>query len=294
MKYIALFSAALFAANAFAQNITESDTILIVNSPKNITITETQKGLKVTIIGTENDSTFTSSYFEQYPDNSAIKSRQLFSNPFSFHDEDENCFLTSGGLLFGFVTAPGMPGAMDIEPQKSYEISWLNMLAVKFRDKAKRNSLSIGIGIDWRNYRSTKNVRFISSDNNGIDLAPYPDDCRPKYSRLKVFSLGFPIIYKHTFTHGKYGISKFALSAGAILNYNSHASLSSSWLDTQGIEVKETTNHIGHSKFTVDFIGIINLTSNLGIYAKYSPMDVLRDNHGPGFKTFSAGFIFAY
>ena len=293
MKHIYILTALLISTAASAQEIAKNDTILTVKNPKNIVITEDKNCVKVAIKGTDTDSTFISTYEEKFSENATITSHQMFVSPWS-RDCEGTSTAISNGLMFGFVTAPGMPQTMDVEMSKSFEISWLNMVAVRFSDKAHKNFLSIGMGLDWRNYRSTKGTRFISTDDGGIAFDVYPDGCRPKYSRLKVFSLGFPILYKHSFKNDRHNRSKFSISAGAILNYNSHASLSSSWVNAEGNEVKESTNHIGHNKFTVDLIGIISLNSNFGIYAKYSPMDVLRDTKGPGFKTFSAGFIFAY
>ena len=294
MKNLFIYTAILCSTIcATAQNVEKNDTILSIKNTKNIVITENKNGLKVSVNGTDEDSTYVSTYEEKYTDDAVFKSKQVFNSPWE-RKATGKIALTFGGLAFGFVTAPGMPGSMDVEPVKSYELSILNILGVEFRDKSLKNSLSMGFGVNWKNIRTTKNTRFVPTDDNGIAIAEYPENCKPKFSRLKEFSLSFPIMYRHSFSKNRHGVSKFAISAGAILNYNSHASLVSSWLNEDGNEVEESTNHIGQRKFTVDLMGVITVAPNVGVYAKYCPMNMLKDNYGPGFKTFSTGLIFAF
>ncbi len=294
MKKFLLYTSLLAVAlTASAQQKENNDTIISVTNAKNIVITESKSGLKVAINGTDTDSTYTSTYEEKYADGTVIKSRQIFSSPWN-RKTTGRTEMKFGGLMLGFVNAPGMPHDIDIEMSKSYEIGILNLIGVEFKDKSLQNSLSVGFGLNWKNYRTTKDTRFAPRYNEGLKIVDYPEGCKAKFSRIKIFSVTLPVIYKHTFTKNKHGNSKFAVSAGAILNYNTHGSMASSWLNDEGNEVKESTNYISHKKFTVDVIGMINITTNLGIYAKYCPMTTLKDNAGLDFRTFSTGIILAY
>lgn len=278
----------LTAMAANAQNTEKSDTVLSVNNAKNIIIIEEKSGIKVVVKGTESDSTYTSTFVQPYSDNAMVRTHQTFRQ---FRQPNGSHWI-SGGLYFGFVTAPGSPKSIGLEMGKSYEIGMLNAVGYKFSDRNNDNRLSIGIGFSWKNYRTTKNARFSPTDANGIDISTYPEGGRAKYSRLKSFSLSLPVIYERSLIK-KGKKPALTLSAGAILNWNSHASLSTAWINEDGNEVEQKTNHIGHRKFTVDFIGIVNYKS-MGIYARYCPQSFLHSGKGPDFRTFSTGLIFLY
>ena len=84
------------------------------------------------------------------------------------------------------------------------------------------------------------------------------------------------------------------MGAGAVFNYNSHASLKTKWVTVDGDRAEQKTNHIGHRRFTVDFIGLVRIWSGVNLYVRYSPNSVLRGAGQPKFNPLSSGIILYY
>ncbi len=179
---------------------------------------------------------------------------------------------------------------------KSLEISWLNMISVKYSPRVLRHTtFSIGFGFDWRNYRiSTGQHRLISTEAGGVTTAPFPEGAAPHGSRLKVFGMGIPVLITQEIPVKWLDGSRGSISVGAVFNYNSHGSLKAEWTDSNGHEATYKTNHIGHRRFTLDLIGIVKVGWGLNLYARYSPQTVLRGAGQPKFRPFSTGLIFMY
>ena len=202
-----------------------------------------------------------------------------------------NWDLTVGGPGIGWVNACGQPEGMGVEMGKSLEISWLNMIAVKYRMPWKSSHLSIGFGLDWRNYRiSTSQNRFIPTENGGVATGQYPDDVEAKGSRLKVFSLGVPLLWHQTLPFRFIG-DNCSLRLGAVFNYNPHASMKTKWETPDGEKAEQVTDHIGQRRFTIDFMAALHIGYGLNLYVKYSPNSVLRGSGQPSFTPLSSGLI---
>lgn len=276
----------------------EPDTVLIINDVRNLTITERPDGFKVYVKNSDGDSVSTLAYAQDFKYAMTIKSQQIWPISLKFNDRPKNhkngrsrshweCVMEGPGI--GWVNACDAPESLGLEMGKSLEISWLNALAVNYVMPSLRGKISIGLGFDWRNYKiSTSNQRLIVSDGV-VGVSPYPSDVIPSNSRLKVFSLGVPVLYTQSFGTGKYG-SKTQLRLGAVFNYNSHASIKSFWTDMSGSNVTEYSGDVGQRKFSVDFIAVFRVYG-IGLYVRYSPMSVLSGAGQPQFHPFSTGLM---
>ncbi len=200
----------------------------------------------------------------------------------------EHFEMICGGLTLGFTGAPGHPGNMPIEMGKSLEIGWMNIIGVKYHTHGF--SASVGFGLNWRNYKiSTQDYRFDCEGGN-IITAPYPDGSTPRNSRLKIFTMQVPVLFTQKMPF-KLFRQQQSVTAGVILGYSSHGSLLTRWTDSNGQKVKQSSNHIGHRRFTYDLYGSIGLSHYFGIYVKYSPLSVLRGSGQPSFHTLSTGVV---
>ena len=257
-------------------------------------ITESASGLKVTS-ECETDSTEKTIFFEPYDNDVNIKSRQGMHHIKAFdnsiislnHETETNrrhgWDVVSGGLAVGMVNPTAQPEGFGLQWSKSFEISWLNIIAVKYRYRSM--ALSLGIGIDWRNYRmSGGETRMVLNDEGGIGLAPYPDGCLPGFSRIKVFSLGLPLLYSQRIAHRTY------LQGGAIVNFNTNASLLTKYTSAEGNSMSVSTNSIHHRRVTLDYFGSITWRG-MGLYVRYSPHNVLLGHGSPRINPLSVGII---
>ncbi len=293
MKTSIISSLLLFAAvNVSGQ--TPADTIADITDASRLVILENASTVSVKIADDAQGDSLTE-ILTRNVDNTVIKQR-YWNSPFNIlKDNGQSKFdLCIGGPGIGWVNATGQPDGLGIEMGKSLEISWLNMLSVKYTPW-KWGTLSFGIGLDWRNYRiSTSAHRMIPTEGDGIGIDSYPEGSTPHGSRLKVFSLGVPVMWTQSMPLRWLDGCYFNFTVGAILNYNGHGSLQTKWTEADGQEAVMKTNHIGQRLFTVDFIGMVKIGWGLQAYVRYSPQTVLRGKNRPQFKPLSTGLVFMF
>ena len=150
-----------------------------------------------------------------------------------------------------------------------------------------RHYLSVGFGLDWRNYRMTNQHRFVKDDNGNISVEGYPNGSNPKFSRIKVLSLTVPFQY-HYYLKGNSFIKGF--SFGPVLNFNTYSSIKTRY-SVNGEKQKEFAKDLHKNPVTVDFMVKLRM-KYFGFYAKYSPCNVLDTTYGPKFKSVSFGVYF--
>ena len=107
-----------------------------------------------------------------------------------------------------------------------------------------------------------------------------------KFSRLKVFSLTIPFMINQALS------KNVVFSVGPVINFNTHASLKTRYI-LNGEKVKETDNNIHQNRMTIDLMAKLRFKS-IGIYAKYSPSDMLNTEFGPKFRSLSTGITLFY
>lgn len=283
MKNIFPLLLILVALSSFATN-ENTDTTIVIRQPKNVAILESPDSVSVNVTEADGSGTVITRQISQ---GNVIRSHRDYRS-LSLGTEWD---IVSGGLMFGFVDGVGAPASARLEMGKSFEIGWLNILAVS-RKLSNRSHLSLGVGIDWRNYRSTKGTLFVPADGK-VSIGSFAPDVNPRFSRLKVFSLQFPLMYTYNFiTKGKNILS--TMSVGAIFNWNSHASVKSSWRMADGSTATTSCNDVGQRKFSIDFMAKLTLCEAVGVYVRYSPYKVLTSAISPSFSTLSSGLIFFY
>ena len=184
--------------------------------------------------------------------------------------EDDGEMEATAHLGFGLVSPTNVSSGMDFPFGKSWEIFFTPIVFELYMNKAKGDLISLGVGFDWRNYRMTNDVRFIKNDDGTVVLGSYPEGSSPKFSRVKVFSLNFPLIYEHKFNR------KWGLGIGPVFNLNTYGSIKTRFTK-DGDKHKFLDKHIGQRKFTIDAMFILE-NPIVDLYLKYSPMDVLKGN----------------
>lgn len=318
MKQYIVAMVAVMASSFAGSSQEHPDTLISVENTSKIIITENPAGVEVKIVSDDgSDSSKVSVVEVEYDSKDSWTSAGTSKNPLyslfsmdrrqrkierkdrhsrSHHNsyDDVETDFYGGGFMFGFVNACEAPRGLDIEMGKSFELGIFQLIGMKTSFFGGWSAFSLGMGLDWRNYKlTTSSTRFIPVDRE-VTFGPYPEGTQPRFSRLKVFSLTFPIMWEQRFPFKVPGGDRFSISFGISLNYNGHSSLKSKWIDSSFNEVEEYCGHIGRRPFTFDYVGIVRLANWLGIYAKYSPKTVLRGNINPSFKSFSTGLILFY
>lgn len=288
-KYIATIAAALTVGAAAAQIPTDTDTITSVKNVHRLTITESADGMKVIIEGAGDNPTFRSTTSERFQE-VAVRSHHPYSALQSRKPGSTVNFIDNITVLAGMVTAPG-DGKTDIEMSKSFEIAVPELIGINIGRRRSASSLSISMGFGWRNYRTTKGTAMILDGDNDVEIKDMNNDGQLKFSRLKVFSLSFPIMYRWR-TPIKVMRKNLSVRVGGVLNWNSHASLKTSMINDEGNTINIATDRANHRKFSVDILGTIDITPQVGLYCRYCPTPMLKEGYGPQFRSFSTGLSF--
>ena len=189
--------------------------------------------------------------------------------------------LNIGGFGFGFLGTIGAPAEMKTDMSASMEV-FFNLFSYGRKYKGGRHQLNIGTGFNWKNYRMTDYNRF-DKDRLNVVVTPYPTDADINFSRLRIFSIMFPLQYKYKFH------KDFALSGAAILNWNVDGSLKTKY-NLNGQKVTEKVGRVKYNAASIDFRLGLHWRA-LSAYVKYSPCNVLKSAYGPEFNSFSAGIM---
>ncbi len=281
--YITLLTVMTAAADETVMSLSSASTVIITENAAGISVQAINEALSDTVV-----------YNRAYPAMTTVRTRQKYNSiPVCGNSHvNFNC-ISADGLGFGFVNALGAPQSMDLEMGKSFELSCLYLIGFQLNFTPHGNAVSFGLGLDWRNYRTTTGYRFaLSPDGDNISWNAYPEGCYPRASRLKVFSLQLPLTYCQPLPVRYPWGGSMELTVGAVACFNTHASIRSSWNDPDGKRVNESSSAIPYRHFTVDAIAMLRLSSFFGVYLRYSPYDVITPGHGPSFRSFSTGISF--
>jgi hypothetical protein len=272
---------------------TAQDTVIVVNQAKKVTIERTRNSMAVKVEGNaENPDYFYSQKMEVDSTASFITEEKSanwdFTIPFVGKKEEKRehqTDLCAGGFGFGMVNALDTPDGMKVDMGASYEVSLDHLLRFNYYVLPYSTSVSMGFGMTWRNYRMTGQTRFIK-EGDKLVLGAYPEGSDIKFSRLKVFSLTIPFMINQALGR------KVVFSVGPVINFNTYGSLKTRYV-LNDEKVKETDKNIHQNSMTIDLMAKLRFNS-LGIYAKYSPSDMLNTEFGPKFRSFSTGIIWFY
>ena len=271
---------------------TVQDTIIVVNQAKKVTIEKKHNSMSVKVEGSEDNPGYFYSQRMEVDSTAAVIIEEKnadwdFNIPFVNKNSKTKKYrgnLCVGGFGFGVVNAIETSEGMDMDMGASYEFSLDHLLRFNY-NVLPATSVSMGFGMTWRNYRMTGRTRFIK-DGDKLVLGAYPEGSDIKFSRLKVFSLTVPFMINQSLGR------KVVFSVGPVVNFNTHASLKTRYT-LNGEKVKEKNNNIHQNRMTVDLMAKLRFNS-LGVYAKYSPSDMLNTDFGPKFRSFSTGITLFY
>lgn len=269
------------------------DTVKVIEGAHRMVLTENKNGVTVTVSGKEGDSLYTYSYHKPFAPDATVSTHQRSNNwelalPLSSRKKPAKYpsnAITIGGLAFGGVVAVGAPGMMCTNKGKSWEIMLLNAIAYQ-RSFTPTDKLSVGIGVDWKNYRLDENMRYYQNDEGRITIGTYGEEVSKQSSRIKTFAWLVPITYKRNL------FSKLWLNVGAVLNFNSYASVKTKYR-IGDIKHEHFNDNIRQNVVTCDVMAGLSY-SGFGLYVKYSPCNVLKESTGLKFQSLTAGIILLY
>lgn len=272
-----------------AQDKVECDTVTNVKNAGNVIITETGGGVKVLIKGAGDDKDYVYSYKQSASPDSKISISQDWNLhlPFTKSSVSGNkkkrskWSVVSGGFYFGYNNT--VDETIGEKTTSSMEIAWDRILGMQYKPFANGPAFSLGFGVGWKNIGFKDTYKCFSGDRNQIYIGQFDEERIPKSSRLKVFSLRVPFMASHKL------FPDLRLSAGTIMNVNTHASVKNCYLREDDVKVEESFSGVPVRKVSWDVMGALSWDC-IGVYVKYCPQTMFKSGKGPQFKTFSIGF----
>ena len=287
MKTLIILAMGIWAGSMSCLAQTSQDTTIVVNNAKKITIEKSRNSMAVKVEGTADNPDYFYSQTMEVDSSAAVITTEKnadwdFTIPFVNKNKKSRRYymtesLTSIGI--GMVNALHAPDDLNVDMGASYELSVDNLLKFRY-NLLPTTSVSLGAGVSWRNYRMTGHTRFVKEGNN-IVLDNYPEGADIKFSRLKIFSITVPFMVNQAIGR------KAVLSLGPVVNINTYGSLKTRYV-LNDEKIKEQSKNIRQNSATIDFMAKLRL-GEIGVYAKYSPSDVLNTAFGPEFNSFSTG-----
>ncbi|MBR4845339.1 MAG: hypothetical protein IKU98_02855 [Bacteroidaceae bacterium] len=292
-KTIALVTLMMSVTSVFAQQ----ETFL---QPQKVVIESNSDSMSITIEGRQGEPDFEYSRTVYLAQDEVVVTRERrtasieFNIPFmnntktkekSYSENKSHSKVKMRGFGVGFVDALETPTGMNVDMGASYELMVPSIFEWAWYPGHSSFNLSIGIGLNWKNYRMTDRNRFIP-EGNDILIGPYPEGATIEFSRLKVFSWTVPMLMSYEFNDWV----EFRL--GPVVNLNTHASLKTRYSLNEE-EKKETHNLKHYNRLTIDLMGAVCI-KRLAYYVKYSPCDVLDIDYAPSFKGISSGLILGF
>lgn len=293
MKKLLILALSLLIGGLGCYANTLQDTIIVVKNPNQVTIEKTRNSMSVKVEGSADNPDYYYLQKMEVDSTAAVITEEKnadwdFTIPFigkKKENRKSGMNLCVGGFGFGMVNAIDAPDDMNVDMGASYELMWDNILKFNYYVVPYTTSISMGFGMTWRNYRMTGRICFIKEGDNLV-LGAYPENSEIKFSRLKVFSLMVPFMINQSLSRN------IVLSVGPVINFNTHASLKTRYT-LNGKKVKEISNDIHQNKMTIDLMAKLCFRL-IGVYAKYSPSNVLNTEFGPKFRSFSMGITLSY
>lgn len=195
--------------------------------------------------------------------------------------------VTSGLIGFGWNTTVDQTAGLKQRGSHSIDFFWGHMLALRYQTACNGPSVSLGFGIDFRNWVTREGLYGRMTPDKGIiGCQPWPEGAVDGSSRLYAFSMMFPLTIRQDLTHG------FAMTAGASLDVTTHASVKSSYrLDD--VKYSSSWDGFDHNAIGVSFIGALQW-HDIGVFARYTPTSPVKAKNGINFKTFTVGIAVAW
>ena len=269
-----------------------NDTVT-VEKPDRVIITETGGNMKVRVEGREGNSNFILERTHQ-ADGSTVERETEGWNPTYlpvFKKRAKQGYIGEGHLplfILGMNSAQGGPDDLDVEMGRSYEIGFYPIY-VEGPRLGRHVRLFTGLGFDWKNWRMTGPTRFLKQDNHVV-LAPYPEAADINFSRIKVFSLGIPLLAEWQVKIAR-GYTMW-WNGGAIVNFNTYGSLKTRYRMPEEGKQKELNKRIHQVPVTADVFTSVGL-NDVGFYLRWSPCHVIQEKYGPSFTSLSVGLMLA-
>lgn len=294
MKKLFILLLLAISATANAVEVSENDTLTILK-PKKVRIITGDSIQKIKVYGREGEDKYTYESKILLVDSNYVSEQSINKETWSFDFVKSKSHGTgyplkqknlSSRLGFGLCYGANADYKGPQSVGSSWEIMW-TIVEIEKYGYGKHNGFSIGFGINWRNFRIDGRSKFVKLDDGTITEENLPAGYDNDFSRIKVFSLTIPVMWKYRTKQVTFGL-------GPVFNINTYASIKNRYWDADGEKHKQMFKKIHQRPITVDIMAEVSFHNWFSIYGKFSPMTILNSTyaHDVNFQPVSFGIYF--
>ena len=294
MKKLFILLLLAISATANAVEVSENDTLTILK-PKKVRIITGDSIQKIKVYGREGEDKYTYESKILLVDSNYVSEQSINKETWSFDFVKSKSHGTgyplkqknlSSRLGFGLCYGANADYKGPQSVGSSWEIMW-TIAEIEKYGYGKHNGFSIGFGVNWRNFRMDGRSKFVKLDDGTITEEALPAGYDNDFSRIKVFSLTIPVMWKYRTKQVTFGL-------GPVFNINTYASIKNRFWDADGEKHKEMFKKIHQRPITVDIMAEVSFHNWFSIYGKFSPMTILNSTYAKdvNFQPVSVGVYF--
>lgn len=294
MKKLFILLLLAISATANAVEVSENDTLTILK-PKKVRIITGDSIQKIKVYGREGEDKYTYESKILLVDSNYVSEQSINKETWSFDFVKSKSHGTgyplkqknlSSRLGFGLCYGANADYKGPQSVGSSWEIMW-TIAEIEKYGYGKHNGFSIGFGINWRNFRMDGRSKFVKLDDGTITEENLPAGYDNDFSRIKVFSLTIPVMWKYRTKQVTFGL-------GPVFNINTYASIKNRYWDADGEKHKQMFKKIHQRPITVDIMAEVSFHNWFSIYGKFSPMTILNSTYANdvNFQPVSFGIYF--
>ena len=294
MKKLFILLLLAISATANAVEVLENDTLTILK-PKKVRIITGDSIQKIKVYGREGDDKYTYESKILLVDSNYVSEESINKDTWTFDFIKSKSHGTgyplkqrnlSSRLGFGLCYGANADYKGPQSVGSSWEIMW-TIAEIEKYGYGKHNGFSIGVGVHWRNFRIDGRSKFVKLDDGTITEEALPAGYDNDFSRIKVFSLTIPVMWKYRTKQVTFGL-------GPVFNINTYASIKNRYWDAEGEKHKQIFKKIHQRPITVDIMAEVSFHNWFSIYGKFSPMTILNSTYANdvNFQPVSFGIYF--
>lgn len=294
MKKLFILLLLAISATANAVEVLENDTLTILK-PKKVRIITGDSIQKIKVYGREGEDKYTYESKILLVDSNYVSEESINKDTWTFDFIKSKSHGTgyplkqrnlSSRLGFGLCYGANADYKGPQSVGSSWEIMW-TIAEIEKYGYGKHNGFSIGFGVNWRNFRIDGRSKFVKLDDGTITEEGLPAGYDNDFSRIKVFSLTIPVMWKYRTKQVTFGL-------GPVFNINTYASIKNRYWDADGEKHKQIFKKIHQRPITVDIMAEVSFHNWFSIYGKFSPMNILNSTYANdvNFQPVSFGIYF--
>ena len=294
MKKLFILLLLAISATANAVEVSENDTLTILK-PKKVRIITGDSIQKIKVYGREGEDKYTYESKILLVDSNYVSEESINKDTWTFDFIKSKSHGTgypmkqrnlSSRLGFGLCYGANADYKGPQSVGSSWEIMW-TIAEIEKYGYGKHNGFSIGFGVNWRNFRIDGRSKFVKLDDGTITEEGLPAGYDNDFSRIKVFSLTIPVMWKYRTKQVTFGL-------GPVFNINTYASIKNRYWDAEGEKHKQIFKKIHQRPITVDIMAEVSFHNWFSIYGKFSPMTILNSTYANdvNFQPVSFGIYF--